>query len=182
MEATFSSATKRNEEEGTKQSTQLKAKPNLTINGRHQQEEDEATFNQRSQRFHIAAAAPHHLLSPSLCYWDVSIQMQLHCYEPHVPHRPFFVRWFVYPKEIDLYDSNNEEIPVDFSDFMQHDGEKIVEAIADEGKLMSVDDGADDTTIKDGSGKKLIECQASIVLPFSAEVALDAFLDLTSQL
>ena len=46
--------------------------------------------------------------------------------------------------EIDLYDSNNEEIPIDFTDFMQHDGEKIDEAIKDEGELMSFDDGVDD--------------------------------------
>ena len=83
--------------------------------------------------------------------------------------------------EIDLYDSNNEEIPIDFTDFMQHDGEKIDEAIKDEGELMSFDDGVDDTTIEDGSSKKLIECQASITLPFSAEVAFDAFSDLTRQ-
>ena len=80
-----------------------------------------------------------------------------------------------------MYDSNNEEIPIDFTDFMQHDGEKIDEAIKDEGELMSFDDGVDDTTVEDGSSKKLIECQASITLPFSAEVAFDAFSDLTRQ-
>jgi hypothetical protein len=83
--------------------------------------------------------------------------------------------------EIDLYNSNNEEVPIDFTDFMKHDGEKIDEAIKDEGELMSFDDGVDDTTVEDGSSKKLIECQASITLPFSAEVAFDAFSDLTRQ-
>ena len=91
VEATFSSASlnqtrRRNK---TIHPTQATSKPNPTISGGRQQEKNEATFNQRSQHFHRAVAAPHHLLSPSFCYWDVCIRVQLYRYEPHVPCHSF---------------------------------------------------------------------------------------------
>ena len=71
--------------------------------------------------------------------------------------------------DVDLYNENGEEIT------QQLDLQTIEEEIDE---YYSVSDGEDATTI---NNKKLIECSASIILPFSEEVAFDAFSDLTRQ-
>ena len=71
--------------------------------------------------------------------------------------------------DVDLYNENGEEIT------QQLDLQTIEEEIDE---YYSASDGEDATTI---NNKKLIECSASIILPFSEEVAFDAFSDLTRQ-
>lgn len=70
------------------------------------------------------------------------------------PARIFYIRAINSDQEIELYHDNGKEI-----DNVQIDAE----------------DPSNENT------KKLIECHASVLLPFSADVAFDAFSDLTRQ-
>jgi len=79
--------------------------------------------------------------------------------------------------EVDIYNDNGEEVDVridwenieeDINEYYSKDGEREEQAKEEEKK-----DGK--------SNKKLIECSASILLPFSEDVAFDAFSDLTRQ-
>jgi hypothetical protein len=78
-------------------------------------------------------------------------------------------------EEIELYNDNGEEIEIEL---YNDNGEEIdVQLRTLEVRDNSLNDG-DDQEVND---KKLIECNASILLPFGADVAFDAFSDLTRQ-
>ena len=72
-------------------------------------------------------------------------------------------------QEVDLYDEQGEEI-MDIDISMDADID-----VTGDGNL---EYGVEDTEKK---SKKLIECSARISLPFSVDVAFDAFSDLTRQ-
>ncbi len=83
------------------------------------------------------------------------------------------------PLELALSSRDNDEIidvPIDFEstteDYISpaHEEDAVIVIMGDE-----VVDGATNT------GKKMIQCSASVLLPFSEDVAFDAFSDLTRQ-
>lgn len=77
---------------------------------------------------------------------------------------------------------SNSEINTDLLDqeidlqLLQLEEEDLSDILLDD---MNNNEDAEDTTSE--NAKKLIECNASIVLPFGADVAFDAFSDLTRQ-
>ena len=83
--------------------------------------------------------------------------------------------------DVDLYNENGEEITqqLDLQTIEEEIDEyySVSDKIMEEQQLQSRNE-EDATTV---NNKKLIECSASIMLPFSEEVAFDAFSDLTRQ-
>ena len=74
--------------------------------------------------------------------------------------------------DIELYNENGEEIQPGDMELNE------LNLYGDDTESFNVDEG---DTNNNADAKKLIECNASILLPFTAEVAFDAFSDLTRQ-
>ena len=79
-------------------------------------------------------------------------------------------------EEVDLYDETGAEVDVGI-DLEDIEGE--IDAYYAENDALEVDN--DQTSSGEANKKRLIECSASIMLPFSEDVAFDAFSDLTRQ-
>ena len=77
---------------------------------------------------------------------------------------------------IDIYNDNGEEI-----EDIQYDFENIKDDINEYDYSQDVVGVEEEQEVTLARKKKLIECSASIMLPFSEDVAFDAFSDLTRQ-
>ena len=78
--------------------------------------------------------------------------------------------------DIDIYNDNGEEI-----EDIQYDFENIKDDINEYDYSQDVVGVEEEQEVTSARKKKLIECSASIMLPFSEDVAFDAFSDLTRQ-
>lgn len=88
-------------------------------------------------------------------------------------------------EEVDVYGEDGEEIDDYLRSSLDDIEEDINEYYASRDGGAGSDDGGGDlgsgNVGRDSSSKRLIVCSASIMLPFSEEIAFDAFSDLTRQ-
>ncbi|KAL3796143.1 hypothetical protein HJC23_000646 [Cyclotella cryptica] len=87
-------------------------------------------------------------------------------------------------QEVDLYENDNGQERIDLDDIdlrLEWHQSGVDDDGNDEMLSFTVDTNAGDTREDREDSKKLIECNASILLPFPADVAFDAFSDLTRQ-